>query len=474
MSTGKQTHYTNAELMKMAIASMESCVTKQASSRSNILVVGTHLDTYISGKDNIEESLSQLDNKLSKTVFSDSTRKMIVYYKKENKENRIVHPISTTEPSEEQKEVAQKIRTAIEALSDSASMITEIPNSWLLLQYQIRLLGKPCITLSDCKKIAESICYVEEDVKVVLRYFHDLGILLYYEELDDVVFCNPQWLFEQLSKLIRAKYNMTYKADVENGIVSKTFMAKNIFSDTDKIIELNNLLKLFSSLNIMVKLPKKGLEEERHFMPALLDPSPQNLSLSDLGKKCYDTLYVMYKGTLFPRGMFCCIVTLTQEQRKFTILENKDYMYKNLIVFQDRKENYLILSDKLNYMTVDVYQKEVQNQYNQLQIQKIHCELLQTLQKVCKKMKLNYQFEFGFACQISTCQEKCNKESTTAIAVVDLDFNFCPKVMCCKSCKMNGPLNYNQLLWFIPLTVLDVLKAEVRKYFVVLSLNFLK
>ena len=478
VSTGKQTHYTNAELMKMAIASIESCVTKQASSRSNILVVGTHLDMYTSGKDNIEESLSQLDNELSTTVFSDSNREMIVYYKRKSKENRIVHPISTTKQGEEQNEVAQKIRTAIEVLSDSTNMKTEIPNSWLLLQYQIRLLGKPCITLSDCKEIAERICYVEEDIKIVLRYFHDLGILLYYEELDDVVFCNPQWLFEQLSKLIRAKYNMSYKADVENGIVTKTFMAKNIFSsledDTDKIIKLNNLLKLYSSLNIMVQLPKKGLEEERHFMPALLDPCPQNLSLLDLGQKCYDTLYVMYKGTLFPRGMFCCIVTVTQEQGKFTILENKDYMYKNLIVFQDRKENYLILSDKLNYMTVDVYQKEVQNQYNQLQIQELHCELLQILEEVCIKMKLNYQFEFGFAFQRSTCQEKCSKEGTTAIAIVDLDLNFCPKVMRCQGCKMNVQLNYNQLLWFIPSTVLDVLKAEVRKYFVVHSFNFLK
>ena len=89
-------------------------------------------------------------------------------------------------------------------------------------------------------------------------------------------------------------------------------------------------------------------------------------------------------------------------------------------------------------------------------------------------MKLNYQFEFGFACQKSICQERYSKESTTAIAIVDLDFNFCPKVMCCKSCKMIESLNYNQLLWFIPSTVLDVLKGEVCKYFVVHSFNFLK
>ena len=357
VSTGKPKHYTNAELMKTALASIESCVTKQASQLSNnVLVVGTHLDAYRSRKDNIEESLTQIDDKLNKTVFSDSTRKMIVYNKSKGKQDRIVHPISNTEPSEEQNEVTQKIRTAIEVLSESANRKTEVPNSWLLFQYQIRLLGKPCITLSYCQNIAEEMCSIKEDVKFVLRYFHDLGIFLYYQELDGVVFCDPQWLFEQLSKLIKAKYNPTYKSDVENGIVSKTFMAKNVFSsladDTSDIIKLDDLLKLFASLYIMVKLPG---EEERLFMPALLDPAPQNFS-PDLGKKCYDTLYVMYKGTLFPRGMFCCIVTLTQDKGKFTIMENSDYMYKNLIVFQDENENYtyFILSDKLNYMTIDV------------------------------------------------------------------------------------------------------------------------
>ena len=45
VSTGEQTHYTNAELMKTALASIQSCVTKQASSLSNnLLVVGTHFD----------------------------------------------------------------------------------------------------------------------------------------------------------------------------------------------------------------------------------------------------------------------------------------------------------------------------------------------------------------------------------------------------------------------------------------------
>ena len=474
VSIGKQIHYTNAELMKTALANNELSVTKQPSLLDNsILVVGTHLDEYTNGKENIEESLSQMDSNLSKAVLSDSARRMIIHYKRKGKEDRIVHPISNILHGEKQDKVAQKIRTAIEKMSESTSKRIEIPNSWLLFQYHIRLLGKPCVTLSDCQRIAKKVVYIKEDVKVVLRYFHELGILLNYEELEDVVFCDPQWLFEQLSKVIRMKYNASYKADVENGIVFKFFLANNVYSnlekDTNDIIKLDDLLRLFISLNIMVKVPEnvsiKHWFVERYFMPALLDSAPQNFSLPDLGKKCYDTMYIIYKGTLFPRGMFCCImVLLTQAQWNFRIMENNQYMYKNLIGFQDANENYLIMSDKINYITIDIYQQEVHSQDSLLQ--EINCKLLQTLQKACERMKVSYNFEFGFACQEKICQEKYSTESNIAIAIVKLKHNLCPKLMHCRNCRKSVLLNYNQLLWFIPLNTLHVLKAEVRTSFV--------
>ena len=255
MFTGKETHYTNAELMKTALANIESCITKQSvSGDKKVLVVGTHLDKYVEGKENVGESLNQLDDTLSKALLSDSTRSMLVYYSREGEEDRIVHPISNINFDKEQNEVAQKIRTAIEEMCKTVNTKTEIPISWLSFQYQIRLLKKPCVTLRDCQDIA-NIVYMKEDVKVVLRYFHDLGMLLNYKELDDVVFCDPQWLFKQLSTLIRAKYNTAFSADMENGIVTIKFLAKNIYpsleKDTKKVLKLQDLIKLFTSLYII-------------------------------------------------------------------------------------------------------------------------------------------------------------------------------------------------------------------------------
>ena len=483
VSTGKKTDYTNAELMKTALANIESCIAKQTSLSINkaevysyslknkVLVVGTHLDKYMEGKESVEEGLSQIDDDLNKKVLNKSTRDMIVYYKRKSKEDRIVHPISNTEYSKEQDEVAQTLRTSIEEMSKSVESQKRIPNNWLLFQYQIRLLGKHCITLSECQDIAKKICYVKENITVVLRYFHDLGILLNYKELPDVVFCDPQWLFKQLSKLIKAKYNPTFKAHFENGIVKKSFMSKNVYSNlenkTDNILKLNDLIKLFVSLNIMAELPKNPSQsppdddDEQYFMPALLDVAPLDPPVSKFGETFYDTMYVFYKGTLFPRGMFCCLVThLTQDQKNFGLLENNQYMYKNMIVFQiifDKNDNYLILSDKINYMTVKLYQ-----QYECNLLQKIYCDLLEALQQVCKKMKIYYQFEFGFACPKKSCQEKNSQGKITNIGIVQLKHSFCPTFMQCKDCG-SVQLSYKQLLWFIPLQVVNVFKKEVRK-----------
>ena len=467
MSTGNETHYTNAELMKTALANIESCVSRQTSPLiNNVLVVGTHLDEYIKGKENVQESLSQLDDALNKMVLTGSTRNMVVTYHRDGKEDRIIHPISNTEYSKDQGEVAQKIRTAIEEMSERANTQKEIPNSWLLFQYQIRLLNKPCITLNECQEIAK-ICFMKEDVKVALRFFHELGMLLNYKELDNVVFCNPQSLFEQLSKLIRAKYNKAFKAHVESGIINSRFMANKLYSslkkDTGGIMKLNDLLRLFVTLNIMAELPEEkrlGDESERqYFMPALLDPVSANPSLSEFGQPFYDTMYVLYKDTLFPRGMFCSLVTLlAQDQKSFELKKGTQCMYKNLIVFQkvtDKIETYLILHDKITYMTIEVYQKE---QYNLLQ--EIYYDLLETLQELCEKMNLKYQLKFGFACQEKTCVKK-SKEDTTSVAVVKLEHNFCPKVMCCTVCSKSVPLKHDQLLWFIPLKALDVLQVPV-------------
>ena len=99
-------------------------------------------------------------------------------------------------------------------MSENEKVSKQVPISWLLFQYESKLHSIPCILQSDCEKIAEK-CYIDKnDVDDVLLFFHELGILLCYQDKDKklshVVFSEPQWLFARLTKLIELKYHPYY------------------------------------------------------------------------------------------------------------------------------------------------------------------------------------------------------------------------------------------------------------------------
>jgi len=63
------------------------------------------------------------------------------------------------------------------------------------------------MSFEECAMLAKSSGLIPdiEEVKNVLRYYHQLGILLYYEEvpgLCDFIITDHQWFFDKLSSVV--------------------------------------------------------------------------------------------------------------------------------------------------------------------------------------------------------------------------------------------------------------------------------
>ena len=335
-----QAHYTTAELIKTAIANIQS-YSKNISSNISIvsseldaghlLVVGTHLDKCGQTIDEKQQKLSEIEALMCNNVLAGEIMQMVHC----DDNGSIIHPISNT-VSDGRDEAAQKIRTAIENMSKYGKLQNEIPINWLLFQLEVQLTGKDFIAQTECFEIARNCCIKENEVHYVLMYFHELGILLHFSkisELKDIVFCNPQYLFDHLTELIKFKYHKTalVQRDIKIGTFNKQLLC-DIYSkrlDVKGVLKAENLITLFSHLKIMSALPNKP---DHYFMPALLNPAPKDVSLQrEYGEKVYDTMLVKFDSKYFPRGMFCCLTTHLVQieweiQFKFT--------HKNLIVFQ--------------------------------------------------------------------------------------------------------------------------------------------
>ena len=72
---------------------------------------------------------------------------------------------------------------------------------------QYKKTSQDIIRKSDCIKIGSDLDMNEDDVVAALKYYHDLTIYLHFTDvLPNVVFINPQPLFNKLSKLISISF----------------------------------------------------------------------------------------------------------------------------------------------------------------------------------------------------------------------------------------------------------------------------
>ena len=443
-----QAHYTTAELMKTAIANIQSysknvstdnSTTPSESSTNRLLVVGTHLDKC--GK-TVHEKLQKV-NEIETMMCNDVLAGGAIQMAYSDSDGRIIHPISNTD-HEGRDEAAQKIRTAIECMSKYQKSYSQVPINWLLFQLEVQLTGKDYIGRDPCTEIAER-CYIRKnEVDYVLMYFHQLGILLHYKEvkgLRDIIFCNPQWLFDQLTELIKVKYNAPplIQQDISKGIFHKQRLF-DIYSkklDARGKLKFENLLELFTHLNIMSVLPNKP---DQYFMPALLNPAPTDILLQEeYGVQVHDTMLVKFKKRYFPRGIFCCLVThLAQTGWKIQV----KHAYKNLIIFQIIPNHYVGLFDNINHVAVEIHCKK--GSYLQGTHYDVCGRLNGSLKKLCKMFQINCDFKFCFVCR--DCKN-----------IAGVKYPFSANCIC-KECQRSYQLNPDQLVWFMPP---DLLEAQM-------------
>ena len=453
------TYYTDAELMKTAIANIHtSLITEKISSKfGRLLVVGTHLDKCGLTNFDQDNAVVEFENTIKSEILNIIHVSTIKTVERQNK--RLLHPVSNI-VKKGRAEIAQEIRTAIENMSKYEKASEDIPVNWLLFQLEIRHNDKYYITRSCCADIATK-CYIkEEDVDSILMYFHELGVLLYYRNipaLKHVVFCSPQWLFDKLTKLIEVKYDppcdRAKRDRIRNGTFDKQLLKDTYSEDfiTNDVLNYHHLCELFVSLNIMAILPG---ETDHYFMPALLNPSPENIDMSTYGRKIYDTLIVKFESEYVPRGVFCCLVVECMKNAIGWSILHGETAYKDLIIFQISTDLdlYVFLKDKIESITFEIYH----NNKSSLQMgpNKLCCTLSESLKAVCSQLKLSSEVCLGFSCKRPTCG---------GFAWVQNELHFNQKISVCEKCNHRWRLQNDQMIWFSP--------QKVHKHFNIVILH---
>ena len=220
------------------------------------------------------------------------------------------------------------IRTNIEKVIKDLFPAIPIPVSWLMFRIMLHFLHKPVVSLAQCKVIASRLSMSTPVQEAIWFFHHNVGSLMHYPEISsiqDIIICDPQVIFDCISKLIIDKFQYAnYKLlhhYVDEFHQKGQFNLSHIEDKTGHQqyydLKLNQLVDLLKHLNIVAEV--KGDQEEsspsqserKFIMPAILKYASEDdlkVLISDSYEQQAPPLIIRFEGGFIPFGIFCAII----------------------------------------------------------------------------------------------------------------------------------------------------------------------
>ena len=493
--------YTNMHLLKCLLSSVKVAamkkedyfhpeiinqIKKDEQSQPVVGIIGTCADVLKKEfGDNYNEEIFQINEEVKKLVEAIKKEGFLEFWCDAG--GNYVIPVNNTisrNPQKENIDEDQDMQTMhlkttfenVKTIRERSNKILEkrpqyeIPISWFILELELRNNSKVCIHLDEvisiCNMIMPShrIMNIKEIIEV-LKFFHLYGMLLYFDKvhgMNEFVITNPQWLFNNLTKIIMCKvenkvYNAYYIENMQNGICYMELL-RRLNLDLQGI-ELQSFVNLLVHLKIIAPMMDNG-----YFMPTILPPCDERYVFTeeeyglpaaysvDGHRICsaVEPLLIEFTFGTIPRGLFgFLIVQLLQKNTNTLQLYGKnDNVLRrcvDLISFCIRPCWYVSLCDKISYLELQVRVKNNEQSYHY----KVQTAVTEALKLVCDEF--SWQFSdcrYGFLCKEHP--EGSEGEHLTLLSPSQPVPDEIPKYACCtnKNMPQDTRLEKFHSIWF--------------------------
>ena len=274
----------------------------------------------------------------------------------------------------DQSEMAE-IRKNIEDIITSKFSALPIPASWLMFRMLLHLLGKPVVSLAQCEEIASRLSMTTPVREAIWFFHHNIGSLMHYPDIPsmkEVVVCNPQVIFDSISKLIINKFQYS-NCKLDQSVIEE-FLQKGQFtlSDIDDktedqrsdLLSPKQLVDLLKDRNVLAET-KHDQEEARPSEPKFVMPtvlkyaSEEELKLptSTSSEQEAPPLMIHFESGFVPFGVFCAsVANLIARQDSLSPRWQLcgDQVMKNKVKFCIAKSFYATLISRPQYLEIRV------------------------------------------------------------------------------------------------------------------------
>ena len=297
-----------------------------------VLFIGTHKDKLES-----EQQLVEIDQELKEAIKRTAAYhdNMIEFCS----EDQMVFDLDNTSDSDED---IQRIRNTVERIGTrNQDYRIQTPYTWMIFSITIRHHLSKVLSIDECAQIGK-VCGIEthEELNNALWFLHhNVGIIRHFQEvpdLQDVVFIDPQYIFDKLTELIVNTFTFeavgqhTHEEFIKKGIIPADLM-KKLSTESDDNIDGDKFAILMEHLNILTPIEENG-KIVKYFAPCAL--SHAELPPTTTSKAVIPPIQVTFESGYCPKGMFGSLVVKLLKKDKSSQFEWKlkqDRIYRNQI-----------------------------------------------------------------------------------------------------------------------------------------------
>ena len=325
--------------------------------------------------------------------------------------------VSNKEPS---KDEFVALQLAISEIgSTMSSWGEELPFRWIHLETALdgeRNAGINILSLNDVFKLAQDKSLHtsnNKDIFLFLRYQHECGHVIFFEDLKDYIILNPRWLIEAFKCLVSNQLkstlghledwtNLLEKGELTDMLISEMFIKdeKNL-----KFVEnKEHLLLVLEKFDIIVKL--KNEDKKSYFMPYVIKPSTfEDMCMLYGVESYYRTSWLLLEFEFLPPAFFNHV--LVGYIRKFDISIDKDgncSLYRGIGMFEmdaTRCKKLVICASKnLIALQIWIYKNQFDKEFHG------HRETLTDMvDELSKRYKICCKYKVKMICSKSDYQE---------------------------------------------------------------------
>ena len=329
----------------------------------------------------------------------------------------------------------------------SQSIAHKLPITWILFYFMLcKLCSESKTSYVSYNVVFQTLwkggCKNEKELKLALQFFHNLGVLFYFdtvEGLKDYVFIDCTWIFEKLKYLLSdfedSKHDYDAKEVLRHEGLLQSKLIKQIKFEGPGNIKLHTFVNLLKHLKYIAPL-----NQGDYFMPSKLEFCKDYLEIfKQYGSLQFKPLLVTFSSGSLHRSVFCFLAAYMMKTDKWEELKFKkqQHTFQDLIIFSIGVEQYVCIRDKIFFLEINLLSNTKSN-FNW------HYSLFKFIQHaldiVCQNLQLSSRdCKYGFLCR------SCDDGVEDHMMVVEEYKDNC--AYCCKINKTKK-LSTNYTVWF--------------------------